>query len=69
MCRFLPSIDRRMSLEDAGEVVSLALEYHTSTDKCVGLDLSGDPTVGTFSILFNQHLSLFLFLGSYINHC
>ncbi|XP_063955650.1 adenosine deaminase-like protein [Lytechinus pictus] len=49
--KFLPSIDRRMCLEDAGEVVNLALEYHSSTDKCVGLDLSGDPKYGDVKAL------------------
>ncbi|XP_030832661.1 adenosine deaminase-like protein [Strongylocentrotus purpuratus] len=49
--KFLPSIDRRMSLEEAGEVVSLALEYQASTDKCVGLDLSGDPQFGDVKAL------------------
>ncbi|XP_071479126.1 N6-Methyl-AMP deaminase-like [Diadema antillarum] len=45
--KFLPSIDRRMSVEAAGEVVKLALEYNQTTDsKVVGLDLSGDPSKG-----------------------
>ena len=46
LLRFLPSIDRRMTVKDATEVVDLALEYSATTDsRVVGIDLSGSPFV------------------------
>ncbi|XP_034541185.1 adenosine deaminase-like protein [Notolabrus celidotus] len=45
--RFLVAIDRRNGTEVAMETVKLAEEYMLSSDgMVVGLDLSGDPTVG-----------------------
>ncbi|XP_068579600.1 adenosine deaminase-like protein [Cebidichthys violaceus] len=45
--RFLVAIDRRNGAEVAMETVKLAEEFMLSTDGLVvGLDLSGDPTVG-----------------------
>ncbi|XP_037307848.1 adenosine deaminase-like protein [Pungitius pungitius] len=45
--RFLVAIDRRNGTEVAMETVKLAEEFMQSTDGLVlGLDLSGDPTVG-----------------------
>ncbi|XP_031717187.1 N6-Methyl-AMP deaminase isoform X1 [Anarhichas minor] len=45
--RFLLAIDRRNGTEVAMETVKLAEEFMLSTDGLVvGLDLSGDPTVG-----------------------
>uniref|UniRef100_A0A3Q3WFS8 Adenosine deaminase domain-containing protein n=1 Tax=Mola mola TaxID=94237 RepID=A0A3Q3WFS8_MOLML len=45
--RFLVAIDRRNGAEVAMETVKLAEEYMLSSDGLVvGLDLSGDPTVG-----------------------
>ncbi|KAJ8002583.1 hypothetical protein DPEC_G00160410 [Dallia pectoralis] len=45
--RFLVSVDRRHGFEVAMETVKLAEDFMLSTDGLVvGLDLSGDPTVG-----------------------
>ncbi|KAM3842494.1 N6-Methyl-AMP deaminase [Diretmus argenteus] len=45
--RFLVAVDRRNGTEVAMETVKLAEEFMLSTDGLVvGLDLSGDPTVG-----------------------
>lgn len=45
--RFLVAIDRRNGTEVAMETVKLAEEFMLSSDGLVvGLDLSGDPTVG-----------------------
>ena len=57
-----------MSLEDAGEVVNLALECHAATDnRCVGLDLSGDPMVGMSLVLFIEKKKS-RFFGHYDKH-
>lgn len=45
--RFLLSIDRRESTEDAIETVRLAIDHQSKG--IVGIDLSGDPLLGTFN--------------------
>ena len=53
--RLLLSIDRRRSVADAVETISLAEEYSAplsaQVTRVVGIDLSGDPTVKFFSSL------------------
>ena len=44
--RLLLAIDRRTSVKDAMEIVELAVEFMMKSGLVVGLDLSGDPTVG-----------------------
>lgn len=46
--RLLLSIDRRQSINEAYDTISLATEYHNtpnSQGRVVGIDLSGDPKV------------------------
>lgn len=52
--RLLLSIDRRQSVSEAMETVELAVAYSKQTyhqARVVGIDLSGDPTVGDISSL------------------
>lgn len=49
--RLLLSIDRRQSINEAYDTISLATEYHntaSSQGRVVGIDLSGDPKVMYF---------------------
>lgn len=53
--RFLVAIDRRNGTEVAMETVKLAEEFMQSTDGLVlGLDLSGDPTVSQYYVIYVQ---------------
>lgn len=49
------AIDRRNGTEVAMETVKLAEEFMQSTDGLVlGLDLSGDPTVSQYYVIYVQ---------------
>lgn len=44
------SIDRKLSVEIVEDITNLAIEYHKKFPNIVvGLELSGNPTVGKFS--------------------
>ena len=47
--RYIVSIDRSGSLQDALEHVQLAIEFHKSSKYIVGVELSGNPTKNDFN--------------------
>lgn len=58
--RLLLSVDRRRSIEDAKETVELAETYMRNPGdhkvKVVGIDLSGDPSVSSYTVvLYNTY--------------
>lgn len=54
------SVDRRMSVEDALECVSLAANLKSEGRRVVGVDLCGDPKVGGFTASFGSRKPLTL---------
>ena len=52
--RYLPSIDRKFSVENAYEVIKLAQEFRLSSDNLiVGVDFSGNPYVNNAADYFD----------------
>ena len=55
--RYLPSIDRKFSLENAYEIVELAQEFQLSTDNLIaGVDFSGNPYINDAANYFEPLL-------------
>ena len=70
--RLLLAIDRRNSVEVARKTIDLAVKYaKLSNGIVVGIDLSGDPQVGTVVEVFRLYLLLtkvFILLYNKISH-
>lgn len=55
-CRFIVSVDRSQSIQQAAENVDLAIALHaTENSRVVGMDLGGNPTQQDFAT-FRPHL-------------
>lgn len=49
IARFIISINRNSTIEEANSIAALAIEYYkTHPDVVVGIELSGDPSKGQF---------------------
>lgn len=49
------SIDRRQSIKEAEETVDLAIEFQEQFNGLVvGIDLSGDPSVSYYSLVYKK---------------
>ena len=51
--RYLPSIDRKLGIENAYEVIKLAEEYMLSDGNVVGIDFSGNPFINNGKDFFD----------------